>query len=103
MHLVQDMSVPEHARNDGHVAYAYEEWVRDKPSTLDNAYANAMFFNMAALTQPSPFGAAPVPIAKLFDNEQYYGNNPDPDITVNYQNVNGTITPVSNNMIGLSE
>jgi hypothetical protein len=30
MHLVQDMSVPEHARNDFHNPSEYEEWVKGK-------------------------------------------------------------------------
>jgi hypothetical protein len=79
MHLAQDMSVPEHARNDGHVAYAYEEWVRDSPSSLlDYALGSPIFFPMTGLTQlESAFASAPVPIANLFDTKQYSGSNPD--------------------------
>ncbi|MBI5099607.1 MAG: hypothetical protein HZB30_10260 [Nitrospirae bacterium] len=85
MHLVEDMSVPEHARNDGHYSDAYEEYVRAHPSLVDSATASPIFFSMAALIQPSVYGtAAPVPIANLFDTNQYDGTN----ISVTYnQNI----------------
>jgi hypothetical protein len=79
------MSVPEHARNDGHYADAYEEWVRASPASenpqwraiLTNALAKPIFFNATALAQPSVFGTqAPIPIANLFDTNQYNGTNP---------------------------
>jgi hypothetical protein len=83
MHLVEDMSVPEHARNDGHYTDAYEEWVKEtqrdpqRRAIFDTALANPIFFNMTALGQPSVFGTqAPVPIANLFDTNQYDGSNP---------------------------
>jgi hypothetical protein len=98
MHLVQDMSVPEHARNDGHYSDAYEEWVRDIPSSNNPlwenmwniALANPIFFDKETLATPSKFSSAPVPIANLFDTEQYAGNNPD-------------ITVAQPDKIGLSE
>lgn len=80
MHLVQDMSVPEHSRNDGHVAYCYEDWVRDSPTSqaiLTNALANPTFFNKDALLLASQIPGAAVPIANLFDTNQYTGSNPD--------------------------
>lgn len=81
MHLVQDMSVPEHTRDDGHYAPAYEEYVRDHSNLLTTATINPIFFDMTALVQPSAFTNAPVPISNLFDTNQYTGYNPD--ITVN--------------------
>jgi len=104
MHLVQDMSVPEHVRNDFHSAYAYEEWVRDNPSeALANAFSNPVYFDWSALTQlQSVFPTAAVPIANLFDINQYNGTNPQ--ITVQNYTVTSTPTgPVRTDVIGLSE
>ena len=37
LHLIEDLSVPEHARDDGHYFPAYEEWVTKKDSSgIDN-------------------------------------------------------------------
>jgi hypothetical protein len=91
MHLVQDMSVPEHTRNDGHAAYAYEEWVRDTPSNNDvqrqavwtNALANPLFIDLVALGQQSTFGAERAPITNLFDTNQYDGTNPQATLNQN--------------------
>ncbi|MBI4653548.1 MAG: hypothetical protein HY752_00880 [Nitrospirae bacterium] len=96
MHLVEDLSVPEHTRNDGHYLKAYEGWVKDtqksndpqRKAIFDTALANPIFFNKDALNQPSAFSTAPVPIANLFDTNTYNGSNPD--VTIN-------------NNIGLSE
>jgi len=73
MHLVQDMSVPEHARDDGHyVGDFYEEYVKSKPNLVTSATTTPIFFSMTALSQPSAFGIdAPVPIANLFDTKRY--------------------------------
>jgi len=84
MHLVQDMSVPEHSRNSGHYADAYEEWVRDSPASIDpnrnvivsNSLANPIYPDTTILNRQSPFSQAPVPIANLFDTNQYDGSNP---------------------------
>ncbi len=90
MHLVQDQSVPEHARDDGHYLDAYEEWVKDTPSSGDpqraaiwtNALANPIFASASMLGQPGVFGTqAPVPIANLLDTNQYDGTNPN--VTLN--------------------
>jgi hypothetical protein len=92
MHLVQDMSVPEHTRDDGHYADAYEEWITDssysgdakRRALLTNAFAHAVFFDMTALAQPSVFGSdAPVSIANLFDTNRYDKTNPEVTIEQN--------------------
>ncbi len=86
MHLVQDMSVPEHARNDFHNPSEYEEWV--KGSTGGTAHVNIgsytpHSFDWDLLLLDSKFiSSAPVPIANLFDTNQYEGSNPNPDITM---------------------
>lgn len=66
MHLVQDMSVPEHTRNDGHYFfYDYEVWAKGlKVSDFS----------------PKPFtpnDAFPLSINNLFDTNQYNGTNSD--------------------------
>lgn len=84
MHLVQDMSVPEHARNDGHALPAYEAWVAFTPqgqAATEAALNNPKPFDISVLRQSSPFSAATVPIARLFDSEQY-NENSNPDITM---------------------
>lgn len=88
MHLVQDMSVPEHARNDGHLLPAYEEWVAIKPEGIAltvSALVNPIPFEMSALRQPSPFSETnvDVPIARLFDSQRYDGTNPAVTVTAN--------------------
>jgi len=85
MHLVQDMSVPEHTRDDGHyLGDFYEEYVAKNQSNdlLSAALTNPTFFPMTGLTQlDSAFPTASIPIANLFDTDQYGGTNPG--ITLN--------------------
>lgn len=85
MHLVQDMSVPEHTRDDGHYfGDFYEEYVAKNQSNnlFSTALTNPTFFPMTGLTQlDSAFSTASVPIANLFDTDQYSGTNPS--ITLN--------------------
>jgi hypothetical protein len=80
MHLVQDMSLPEHARNDGHLLPAYEEWLARTPEGVAHtvaALADPRPFDLAALRQPSPYPEeAPIPIARQFDANLYDGTNP---------------------------
>ncbi len=81
MHLVEDVSVPAHTRNDAHViAYHYELAVDKLRTKLDivftNAVANPITFDPSILSLlPNPL--APIPIAKIFDTDQYNGANPD--------------------------
>lgn len=99
MHLVEDMSVPEHARDDGHYLDGYEEWVRDAPNTvLNTAFTYPIFFDLAALGQASAFSEASVPIANLFDTHRYLGQNPD--LTVNQRSIMAGFTV---DRIGLAE
>jgi len=96
MHLVQDMSVPEHTRNEGHyTSYMYENWVLETQNTsplidpkrrviFDTALANPLFIDTPSLSQPSAFGAAaPIPIANLFDTDRYKGSNPSDTLSNN--------------------
>lgn len=93
MHLVEDMSVPEHARNDGHYLPAYEAWVEDsrnstdlqRKSIFDTALANAnqTVYSISDLSQPSTFTNAYIPIANLFDTNQYDRSNPNVTLNAN--------------------
>jgi len=81
MHLVEDMSVPSHTRDDAHViAYHYELAVdklrkTEHPIFL-NAIANPMTFDPSVFNStPNPL--APIPIAKIFDTDQYNGSAPN--------------------------
>ena len=74
MHLVQDMSVPEHVRNSSHIFGSdYEKWVDDprKRGPL-SGYPVGYY---------GPNSSYPVNIENLFDTGQYDGTNPD--ITLN--------------------
>ncbi|WP_305042073.1 hypothetical protein [Geoalkalibacter sp.] len=85
MHLVADMAVPEHTRNDGHPfspgieAYVEERLGKDRNS-FDSALGRPYFFDFKTLqTTPSAFAArgAPIPLANLFDRDLYFGTNPE--------------------------
>ena len=90
MHLVQDMSVPEHTRDDAHPIIIdeskYEKWVGDEVTIL--AYP-PIYFNKSALSNPNPIVTS-VPAANLFDTNQYNGTNPE-------------VTTQGNVDVGLSE
>ncbi|MBI5408652.1 MAG: hypothetical protein HZA14_04740 [Nitrospirae bacterium] len=89
MHLVEDMSVPAHTRDDIHVLDEPYEVAVDKFRTsddlqeriiFDNALANPVPFDPVILTYtPNPL--APIPIAKIFDTDQYNSAAPDPTVT----------------------
>ncbi len=99
MHLLQDMSVPEHVRDDPHIlntliggwtSYScYEKYVRTKvttagdfPDFTDNWFGNIRFYDPTTLISPSAFvSAAPIPIANLFDRHAlggFFGLPDDP-------------------------
>jgi hypothetical protein len=71
MHLIQDMSVPEHTRNDSHVYSIrndYEEWVADHVHDKElPAYYP---------TSDQYFSGTINSIASFFDADQYTGTNP---------------------------
>ena len=79
MHLVQDASVPEHTRNDAHVFYNYEYWLLDaqRMGELDNmmpSHTDTVNSYLLSGTLYNP--EAKIPIAGLFDADQYVGTNP---------------------------
>lgn len=74
MHLLEDLSVPEHTRDDGHyVFYNYEKWVKANPGVISQY--QPVYFDSSAVGNPSPL--ASVPVANLFDTNQYNGTNPN--------------------------
>ena len=80
MHLLQDLSVPEHARDDGHYTfYNYEEWAKTAVTKLSVPSFTPNFFDSTALGNVNLF--APVPVANLFDNNRYTAAT-TPDITM---------------------
>jgi len=88
MHLVQDMSVPAHVRDDKHLKLfglggdGYENWMDEE----DNRNAIANYVPVISFEYDILF---PLNIKNLFDTDRYNGTNPD--ITT------------SSNIIGLSE
>lgn len=92
MHLVQDMSVPEHTRDDGHYLPAYEAWIEGTDEDKNkNVYISPkdgiiliketqfspeslFIYPITSLGNTNPI--ANVPIANLFDTNQYDGTNP---------------------------
>ena len=95
MHLVQDLSVPEHTRNDGHYLPAYENWVNRTEADgernvrilpisgeifVGDTQVSPLFFDSSELGNPNHL--ASVPIANLFDTNQYT-ISANPEVTLN--------------------
>lgn len=95
MHLVADMSVPEHTRDNSHITiYTIEKWAEEafnkqtnKPffknysSRLNRALNNPVPPDPSLLKQVGKFVSskgisAPIPIANLYDFGLYTGSNP---------------------------
>lgn len=81
-HLVQDLSVPAHVRDDGHLITTslagnyqyYEKWVKAN-ANISSLTSNPVFFDLSALLKPNPLGS--VPIVNLFDTNTFTGINPN--------------------------
>lgn len=94
MHLVSDMSVPEHTRDNSHIrSKTIEPWLEEvlNPETKTNLYAkysaqmsnalnNPIAPDPSLLQQAGLFPGAPIPIANLFDFEKYT-NSSNPSVT----------------------
>ena len=63
MHLIQDASVPAHTRNDFHVLYNYEKWVK---ANEDGIFKNNPIFFYSIINN----------VASFIDTNQYNGTNP---------------------------
>ena len=85
MHLVQDVSVPSHTRDDAHIIGLHYELAVDELRKMDDsifldAVSNPITFDPSVLTLiPNPL--ALIPIAKIFDTDKYYNTDPDPNVT----------------------
>lgn len=78
MHLVEDSSVPAHARNDTHIwGDGYEEWVRGNHGLLN---LSPITF-VTSIFNESANSHAPIPIAKIFDTDKYTGTNPSTSLS----------------------
>ncbi len=78
MHLVEDSSVPAHARNDTHIwGDGYEEWVRGNHGLLK---LSPITF-VTSIFNESANSHAPIPIAKIFDTDKYTGTNPSTSLS----------------------
>ena len=84
MHLMEDLAVPAHTRNDSHIAgNIYEEWVdyvrQNWPSIFNGYLSNYTYTPDSSLfttgTEYNPY--AVIPIAGLFDADVYTGKNPN--------------------------
>jgi len=78
MHLIQDSSVPEHARDDGHLPFenTFEKFIN---KNLDDEYLridSGRVFDESAFSLPIN-SHAPIPIARIVDTDRYDGTNPD--------------------------
>lgn len=77
MHLVSDMALPAHVRNDPHlVSDPYEDWTTLHSEDLP--YASNYPISTAIFNYPATSTIAPLPISALWDKDIYYGFNPDP-------------------------
>ncbi len=84
MHLVQDMSIPEHARNDGHLLLNdYEQWALRKinSATLSEYSDSAVSPKQPVYFIPDGSGH-PLTISSLFDTNQYTSDNRNPAVTL---------------------
>ncbi len=87
-HLVQDLSVPAHVRDYGHVLAIsslgnyqyYEKWVKAN-ADIGRIAAHPIFFDMNALSKSNAMGS--VPVANLFDTNTFTGVNPNVSTMVN--------------------
>ena len=75
MHLVQDMSVPSHTRDDVHIFYNYETWVSKQINLAKILTYDYIPFDPSAIGDANAL--APVPVANIFDTEIYTGENPE--------------------------
>ncbi len=76
MHLIEDASVPAHVRSDAHPpvisGYHYETWADKHKRELDTTLLRPNL-NLTSVDPDEDL----VPIYRLFDTDQYTGDNPD--------------------------
>ncbi|PWB78678.1 MAG: hypothetical protein C3F08_08225 [Candidatus Methylomirabilota bacterium] len=86
MRLVADLAAPAHTRNDPHCwADGFEAWASTNSRLVQDLLAvppvrpDPSIFSLGV---PIPDPIAKVPIARLWDTDQYVTPNPDPDIAL---------------------
>jgi len=94
MHLVADLAVPAHVRNDAHPFGTgslipltwrgdfYEKWTKENFNNPELVSYQALPVNQSIFSRANPESAteqalAPVQITALWDQNRYLGNNPD--------------------------
>ncbi len=81
MHLVADLAVPAHARNDPHPgAYTLESWLLAVGELEPARFAGFLEVTIGPDPGVLSFGPndeAPIPIARLWDTDEFRGQNPD--------------------------
>ncbi|MBC2712017.1 MAG: hypothetical protein HGJ94_13845, partial [Desulfosarcina sp.] len=99
IHLLQDMAVPAHVRNDAHPlpynaggAPNIEKWAAQNRSTIKNIGNAATITTDVPLNQSTVSnGVVLAPTARLSDNDQYDGSNPSTSVSTGlaeYTNAN---------------
>lgn len=81
MHLVQDMSNPEHTRNDNHPFVTIESWAEEHSNDLIDGFCQSPLFpnvDLKTLVYDSSTGRTLSPIARLTDSDVYMPENPIP-------------------------
>jgi hypothetical protein len=82
MHLITDLAVPAHTRNDPHCPSpeGFERWVSRNPALVESLLAGDPIrpsLTIFSVGVPIADPVAVVPIARLWDTDQYSGTNPD--------------------------
>jgi hypothetical protein len=85
IHLVQDMSNPEHTRNDNHPAYTIERWAEHHANDIIEEFCKTPLFpnvDLKTFVEDSSTGKSLFPIARLTDADVYVPENPVPSATL---------------------
>jgi hypothetical protein len=78
MHMVEDAAVPDHTRNDIHLFFSVEKWVKDNiPKAMGYISNTSNLSDLQPIFDLPGNPMAPVKIAGLFDTDQYTGANPE--------------------------
>ncbi len=97
MHLISDMAVPAHVRDDSHPfpqnypvpdswkSDPYEKWAANNYDNPEKITYSGYSVELSSLnnyvSDGSDHNLAPIPISALWDQNVYEGQNPDPEIT----------------------
>jgi hypothetical protein len=85
MHLIQDMSNPEHTRNDNHPFISIESWAEEHNNDIIKGFCQTPRFpnvDLKTFIEDSSTGKKLFPIARLTDADVYVSGNPIPSDTM---------------------